>query len=72
MTPAVCTANQVGHLRRSAAIVLAYLLVREQMALLDAWRLVRGKRKVARPNSGFAAQLIELESESVRAGWLAG
>lgn len=48
---------------RSATIVLAYLVGREGMSLLEAWRLVRGKRKVARPNRGFSAQLIEYEQE---------
>eukprot|EP00656_Telonema_subtile_P032078 TRINITY_DN35150_c0_g2_i1.p1 TRINITY_DN35150_c0_g2~~TRINITY_DN35150_c0_g2_i1.p1 ORF type:complete len:214 (-),score=36.81 TRINITY_DN35150_c0_g2_i1:284-925(-) len=45
---------------RSASIVLAYML-REGWTLSEAWELVRARRSVARPNRGFAAQLIARE-----------
>ena len=45
---------------RSVAVVLAYLMAREGMALGDAWRLVKQRRPVARPNRGFAEQLIAM------------
>ncbi len=46
---------------RSVAVVLAYLMAREGMALGDAWRLVKQRRPVARPNRGFAEQLIAMD-----------
>lgn len=45
---------------RSVAVALAYLVMR-RWRLCDAWRLVKQQREVARPNSGFVKQLIELE-----------
>jgi protein-tyrosine phosphatase len=46
---------------RSAAIVLAYLVSRKRMPLADAFALVRGRRKQARPNRAFCAQLMQYE-----------
>lgn len=47
---------------RSATLVLAYLMMRENMSLEDAIVLVRKRREVF-PNSGFLRQLIELEEQ---------
>ena len=52
---------------RSTTLVIAYLVVEEGWTLLDAWRHCRSRRSVARPNKGFASQLIALEAET-RAG----
>ena len=46
---------------RSVAVVLAYLMAREGMGLGHAWRLVKQRRPVARPNRGFAEQLIAMD-----------
>ena len=45
---------------RSASIVLAFLLLKRSMRLMDAVRAVREKRKIL-PNDGFISQLIALE-----------
>jgi len=46
---------------RSTSMVLAWLVSRCQMPLLEAFRYVRGRRSVARPNRSFCQQLIEFE-----------
>ncbi|CAK0860584.1 unnamed protein product [Prorocentrum cordatum] len=46
---------------RSVSLCLAYLVVRERMALADAMALVKARRPLARPNAGFWRQLMELE-----------
>lgn len=46
---------------RSVAMVLAYLITNEGMRLSDAWALVLACRPQARPNSGFARQLLDLD-----------
>lgn len=46
---------------RSAAFIIAYLIGRQGMSLLDAWDAVRCCRPSARPNSGFLRQLAEYE-----------
>jgi len=48
---------------RSVTVVLAWLMEREGMALCDAWALIKEKRSVARPNKGFALQLMQMERE---------
>jgi len=52
-----CTHGQ----SRSVSLVLAYLLMRHNMSLLEAFQLVKRKRCVAAPNSGFITQLAGLE-----------
>ncbi|CAJ1380380.1 unnamed protein product [Effrenium voratum] len=46
---------------RSVAIVLAYLILSEKLPLCDALALLRARRPRARPNVGFARQLIDLD-----------
>jgi hypothetical protein len=46
---------------RSTAVVLAYLVARMAMPLLDAWRVVRAARPQVRPNANFVRQLMRLE-----------
>lgn len=46
---------------RSAAIALAYLICRENLPLQRAWELLQRRRPSARPNRGFARQLIDLD-----------
>ena len=48
---------------RSVTVVLAFLMEREGMALGDAWALVKQQRTVARPNRGFALQLMAMERQ---------
>ena len=51
----------VAGVSRSASICIAYLMKYYRMPLLDAYRYVRGRRPVIRPNAGFFSQLIEYE-----------
>jgi hypothetical protein len=46
---------------RSVSLVLAYLLACEQMSLIDAFTHVKERRRLASPNPGFMAQLVQLE-----------
>lgn len=48
---------------RSVTVVLAFLMEYEGMTLRDAWTLVKQKRRAARPNRGFALQLMEMERQ---------
>jgi predicted kinase len=43
---------------RSTTIVLAFLVARCDMSLLDAWRMVRAARPVVQPNANFLRQLM--------------
>ncbi|XAR57196.1 Phosphoprotein phosphatase [Bertholletia excelsa] len=46
---------------RSVTIVVAYLMKKHGMSLSEALQLVRSKRHIAAPNSGFMSQLQEFE-----------
>ena len=46
---------------RSVAICIAYLMKHHQMTLLAAYKRVKLKRPIARPNVGFFRQLIDFE-----------
>lgn len=48
---------------RSATLVLAYLMKHQKLTLMDAHALVKSKRTMARPNSGFWVQLVEYEKK---------
>jgi atypical dual specificity phosphatase len=47
---------------RSAALVMAYLIVRQGESLAGAWAAVRAARPAAAPNAGFLRQLAALEA----------
>lgn len=47
---------------RSATVVLAYLMLYQNMSLMTAARAVREKREIF-PNEGFLKQLCVLEKE---------
>ncbi|KAI0745125.1 phosphatases II [Earliella scabrosa] len=47
----------VWGMSRSASVAVAFLIVARGMALDEALRVVRARRRVARPNPGFVAQL---------------
>ena len=47
---------------RSATIVLAYLMVRNNLDLMEAVRVLRAKRKI-HPNDGFIRQLCILQQD---------
>lgn len=47
---------------RSAACVLAYLMIKKDMLAVDAMRLIRTNRDV-RPNKGFLWQLAQLDNK---------
>lgn len=46
---------------RSAALVLAYLMLREGLTLVEAVEAVSGRRNIL-PNAGFLDQLRQLDS----------
>ncbi|KAL9231574.1 hypothetical protein vseg_006786 [Gypsophila vaccaria] len=46
---------------RSATMVLAYLMLRKNMTLLDAWNALRKVHRRAQPNDGFAKILLDLD-----------
>ncbi|XP_045193963.2 dual specificity protein phosphatase 3-like isoform X1 [Mercenaria mercenaria] len=46
---------------RSSTIVLAFLLMKRNMAVMDAVKTVRNKRKIL-PNDGFLKELVELSN----------
>lgn len=48
-------------LSRSAALVLAYLMLREGLSLVEAVEAVRRHRNIL-PNAGFLEQLRQLDS----------
>ncbi|EJF57740.1 phosphatases II [Dichomitus squalens LYAD-421 SS1] len=47
----------VWGMSRSASVVAAFLISTLRLSLDDALRVLRARRRVARPNPGFAAQL---------------
>ncbi|CAA6654343.1 unnamed protein product [Spirodela intermedia] len=46
---------------RSATVVLAYMMQRKNMTLLDAWDLLKKVHRRAQPNDGFARILVEVD-----------
>lgn len=48
---------------RSATIVIAYLMHKEGISLMDAFRKVKERRPCIEPNRGFQSQLIAYEAE---------
>ncbi|RAL41466.1 hypothetical protein DM860_010260 [Cuscuta australis] len=46
---------------RSAAVVLAYLMLRKNFTLLRAWNTLKRVHRRAQPNDGFARLLLELD-----------
>ncbi|GAB2272025.1 Very-long-chain (3R)-3-hydroxyacyl-CoA dehydratase [Dionaea muscipula] len=48
---------------RSATMVLAYLMLRKQMTLLEAWNSLKKVHRRAQPNDGFARMLLDLDKK---------
>ncbi|VFQ87222.1 unnamed protein product [Cuscuta campestris] len=48
---------------RSAAVVLAYLMLRKNFTLLRAWNALKRVHRRAQPNDGFARLLLELDQK---------
>jgi protein-tyrosine phosphatase len=48
---------------RSVAVVLAFLMIEEEMVLRHALEVVRAVRRIAKPNPNFTWQLIEIEEK---------
>jgi len=48
---------------RSVSLVLAYLVMHEDMSLNEAYQLVKSRRTIIRPNNGFWTQLISFEKD---------
>lgn len=46
---------------RSATLVLAYLMLRKNMTLLEAWNSLKRVHRRAQPNDGFARTLLDLD-----------
>ena len=49
--------------RRSATLVLAYMMKYHKMKLIDAHALVKKRRPLIRPNSGFWKHLVDYEKK---------
>ncbi|KAI3846566.1 hypothetical protein MKX03_008248 [Papaver bracteatum] len=57
---------------RSATVVLAYLMLRKNFTLLDAWNTLKRAHRRAQPNDGFAKTLLDLDKKlhgKVSMGW---
>lgn len=48
---------------RSVTLVLAYLIKKKGMRYDDAYSMVKSKRRIIHPNSGFIDQLRKYESQ---------
>ncbi|EOA19911.1 hypothetical protein CARUB_v10000161mg [Capsella rubella] len=48
---------------RSATVVLAYLMLRKNLTLLEAWSKLRKVHRRAQPNDGFARILLNLDKK---------
>lgn len=48
---------------RSAAIVLAYIMLKRNMTLAESWALLKTAHPRARPNDGFMKTLLELDKK---------
>ncbi|KAF5198108.1 Dual specificity protein phosphatase phs1 [Thalictrum thalictroides] len=46
---------------RSATVVLAYLMLRRNFTLLEAWNTLKRAHRRAQPNDGFAKTLLDLD-----------
>lgn len=46
---------------RSATLVLAYLMLRKNFTLLEAWNALKRVHRRAQPNDGFARTLLDLD-----------
>ncbi|XP_051209783.1 dual specificity protein phosphatase PHS1-like [Lolium perenne] len=46
---------------RSATVVLAYLMLRKNYTLLEAWNMLKKVHRRAQPNDGFARVLLDLD-----------
>ncbi|KAF2435390.1 hypothetical protein EJ08DRAFT_335761 [Tothia fuscella] len=48
---------------RSATAVLAFLIMKKNMPLQDAWNLLKARRKIVKPNPAFCAELRMLHED---------
>ncbi|GJN31931.1 hypothetical protein PR202_gb20391 [Eleusine coracana subsp. coracana] len=48
---------------RSATVVLAYLIMRKNCTLLEAWNMLKKVHRRAHPNDGFAKVLLDLDKK---------
>lgn len=48
---------------RSATVVLAYLMLRKNRTLLEAWNMLKKAHRRAHPNDGFAKVLLDLDKK---------
>lgn len=46
---------------RSATVVLAYLILKKKLTLLEAWTLLKKVHRRAQPNDGFGKALLDLD-----------
>jgi len=58
-----CLVHCAAGVSRSVSLILAYLIKCRSMNLPDAFRFVREKRTIVRPNRGFVQQLLEFEKK---------
>jgi len=50
---------------RSATIIIAYLVAKKNLSVRDAYRLLKSKRKIIGPNTGFIQRLLEFEDRLI-------
>jgi atypical dual specificity phosphatase len=65
-TGGACLVHCSAGASRSPAVVLAYLVLRKNFTLKDAYEHVKALRKQTAPNAGFWAQLLELERQVLK------
>eukprot|EP01101_Sappina_pedata_P009411 TRINITY_DN5488_c0_g1_i1.p1 TRINITY_DN5488_c0_g1~~TRINITY_DN5488_c0_g1_i1.p1 ORF type:complete len:247 (+),score=42.46 TRINITY_DN5488_c0_g1_i1:48-743(+) len=58
-----CLVHCEAGMSRSVTIVIAYLMRKNGILLRQAYKMIKGRRPVIRPNYGFLSQLMELERE---------
>ena len=46
---------------RSASIMIAYFMLKTQFSFKDAYKYIKSKRSIVKPNKGFMVQLLILE-----------
>lgn len=51
----------VSGISRSATIVISYLMKEKRLTMKQGWDLLKSKRSIVHPNSGFQTQLIKYE-----------
>ena len=54
--------NCMAGISRSATIVIAYLMTKQNLTFQEAFNFVKSKRSIINPNESFITQLIEYDN----------